>query len=278
MILFVCGAVAVSCGGHAIVRRYVPSEDLIEHNDVAGFMISVVGVIYAVLLAFVVVVVWQQYDASDANYGSEASEVANVHAYARSLPAVMRDPLQSLVHRYVHEMIDDEWPAMRAGRSSSAATATLDKMFVAVNAIVPHGPVEENTRSRLVEAVQRLFDLRNQRLSDNRTSLPPVLWGALLVGATITIGFGYLFGVVNVRVQLIMTGAVAALIGVMFVLLVELDFPFHHLDITGDALLPSRPPRRRPFGQIARTMRLSGPQPSTIAREGRHAAPPHDVQ
>ena len=293
MVLFVATAVGLGCGGHAIVRHYVPYADLIEHNDVAGFMIAIVGVIYAVLLAFVVVVVWQQYDASDANYGSEASEVANVHAYARSLPPASAHEIQTLTHRYVREMIDDEWPAMRDGRASTAATATLARMFVTVNAVVPHGEVEDSARARLVESVQRLFDLRNRRLADNETSLPPVLWGALLVGAAITVGFGYLFGVVNVRVQFMMTGAVAALIGVMFVLLVELDFPFqrdsaispgrwleleHYLDITGDALAPLPEPIRRPFGLITRTHRVPGQQTSTIAREGRHAAPPHDVQ
>jgi high-affinity Fe2+/Pb2+ permease len=87
-------------------------------------------------------------------------------------------------------------------------------------------PAQNDTRMYLRETLARLRDLRNRRLSDNGETLPPVLWAALLAGAVITVGFGFLFGVKNFRIQLIMTGAVAALIAMMFTLLVELDFPF----------------------------------------------------
>ena len=32
-----------------------------KHNEVAGFIFATVGVVYAVLLAFVVIVVWEQF-------------------------------------------------------------------------------------------------------------------------------------------------------------------------------------------------------------------------
>lgn len=250
MLLFVGGAAGAACAVHALVRRFVPYRDLADQNDVAGFMIAIVGIIYAVLLAFVIVIVWQQYNESDTNYGSEVSAAADIHAFARSLPVAQARSTQALVHRYIREMIDREWPAMRDGRHSTVATATLASLEQTVAGVRPRDVEQEDARSHLLESVQRVFDLRNRRLADNSETLPPVLWAALILGAVITVAFGYLFGVAKFRIQLLMTASIAALIAIMFTVLVELDFPFRrdsaidagrwvelerYLDIAGDA-------------------------------------------
>ncbi|MGH3144756.1 MAG: hypothetical protein ACRDTR_03045 [Rubrobacter sp.] len=54
VVLFVVGAV----GGLVLVQRLVPSVQRSQHNDVAGFIYSVLGVAYAVLLGLMVVAVW----------------------------------------------------------------------------------------------------------------------------------------------------------------------------------------------------------------------------
>jgi hypothetical protein len=48
--------------GPAVVRRYVTLERLRSNNEVAGFKFATVGVIYAVLLAFAIVIVWERYN------------------------------------------------------------------------------------------------------------------------------------------------------------------------------------------------------------------------
>ena len=47
--------------GPVIVRRYVPLERLETNNEVAGFKFAAVAVLYAVLLAFAVIVVWERF-------------------------------------------------------------------------------------------------------------------------------------------------------------------------------------------------------------------------
>jgi hypothetical protein len=42
----------------------VPTEVRQKHNDVAGFIYAVLGVVYAVLLALVVIAVWEEFDAA----------------------------------------------------------------------------------------------------------------------------------------------------------------------------------------------------------------------
>ena len=54
--------VALSLVGLCLVRRYASPEVLAASNDVVGNYLQTLGTIYAVLLAFVVFVVWQQFN------------------------------------------------------------------------------------------------------------------------------------------------------------------------------------------------------------------------
>ena len=46
----------ITVGSLFLVMRFIPFHRLKSHNDVAGFIFSTIGVIYAVLLAFMVIV------------------------------------------------------------------------------------------------------------------------------------------------------------------------------------------------------------------------------
>ncbi len=47
----------IACLGPRLVRRFVALEKLTTNNEVAGFKFATVGVLYAVLLAFAIILV-----------------------------------------------------------------------------------------------------------------------------------------------------------------------------------------------------------------------------
>src|SRR5262249_48591558 len=55
----VASGIALALGGLLVARRILPRERLAPHHDMIGPEFQVVGTIYAVLLAFVVITVWQ---------------------------------------------------------------------------------------------------------------------------------------------------------------------------------------------------------------------------
>src|SRR4028118_1596380 len=85
-VLPVCAVALVAVAGLEAVRRLVPAERRQEHNDVAGFIYAVVGVIYAVLLALVVIAVWEEHEAARATAREEANGLADGFWIAHSLP------------------------------------------------------------------------------------------------------------------------------------------------------------------------------------------------
>ena len=88
--LLVLGIVAVleifSVGLMLACRSKLGPDRLKLNNEVAGFKFSVIGVLYAVLLAFLVIAVWENYNATNTAIRNEAKAVGNLTQLSYALP------------------------------------------------------------------------------------------------------------------------------------------------------------------------------------------------
>ncbi|MBV8404740.1 MAG: DUF4239 domain-containing protein, partial [Gammaproteobacteria bacterium] len=71
--------------GPYVVRRRVRFERLRGNNEVAGFKFAVIGVLYAVLLAFVVIISWERFYDAEKAITAEAGAAATVYRLSRGL-------------------------------------------------------------------------------------------------------------------------------------------------------------------------------------------------
>jgi len=196
--LIVGGIVLLSVAGLLVVHRIVPHALRRSHNDVAGVMIAVVGVVYAVLLAFVAVAVWQDYNTADAIVHREASLAGDIHQDALNMKA-------------------PAGPALRP-----RAAVTLDDLQNEVFNYQYRGPIFND----FLQRVNALADARRDRLINGNSGLQPVAWFVLLAGSALTISFCFLFGVPDLRVHALMTALVAASVALVIFLIVSFDYPF----------------------------------------------------
>jgi hypothetical protein len=212
---------------HALINRRVSASRLIQHNDVAGFVFSVIGVIYAVVLGFVVVVVWEKFDEANGHVQVEAAAASDLYRTVGALDPAFRDKVRRQLETYAHHEIDIEWPLMARNALPHAGMAGgLESIVTEVDQYQPKGPGQVNVHQIALGDAERLLDARRQRISDTAPSVPDLLWFALICGAAATLGFSYLFGVENRPAQLIMTAILAGVIAILFVVIHEFDSPF----------------------------------------------------
>lgn len=131
--LFVVAAV----GGLVLVQRLVPSAQRRLHNDVAGFIYSVLGVAYAVLLGLMVVAVWQSWEEAESVTTDEANELAEIFWLAHGLPDAQGRRIQELTRSYAREVVQEEWRLMEQGRASPRAWVLLDEIRGSIQAVDP---------------------------------------------------------------------------------------------------------------------------------------------
>ena len=222
-ILVIGGFVLLSLLFARVVSALFPKELLREHNELAGFIFAVIGVIYAVVLGFVAVGVWERFTAADDRTYDEASAITAVYRDARSFGnwQLLRHDIRS----YVHYTITIGWPALESGKASSDSTSSE-----ILSRDVHHTPVrdlrEAQVFGHMLERMSEALLDRDARLTEDASGLNGVMWMVVFVGGFITIAFSYLFGFLRTSMQLVMIGTLAFLIGLVIFLTMSLDFPF----------------------------------------------------
>lgn len=219
-------AVAAALSVHVLLTRWFESDDLAEHNDVAGFIIAVAGTLYAVVLGFVTVVVWQQYDGTKERLALETAAVTDTWHTAVGLPSAVRSRLRHDMLDYATLMARDEWPLMRTGAVSPRGDAVIMDAIDAVGSVHDNDGGTTNAQAVTLNSLDQLHDARLRRVAANTSGLSWLEWAVLVIGAVIVLGLCCIFGVRNVPAHRMMIGCVAAIVASMFVLIFELQFPY----------------------------------------------------
>jgi hypothetical protein len=209
-----------------LVRRLVPVSALAAHNDALGGYLQTLGTIYAVLLAFVVFVVWSQYNDVHATVEREANEIADLIRIAGGLPAAVCDGVRDELRRYVEAVVGEEWRTMARGESSGRAAALLDQLWRELQALEPATAREQALYAEALARFNDLSDHRTHRLLGSRTRVPATMWLLLGVGAVLTLGSMALFGVRAFWSHALMTSSLAILICFVLYVIYDLDNPF----------------------------------------------------
>jgi hypothetical protein len=217
-------SVAISLIGLLVVRKLAPANWLHANNEVAGNYLQTIGTIYAVLLAFVVFVVWQQHNEARCAVEAEANELSDLYRVTHALPNSQR-ALDCIV-AYGRSVVDEEWPAMGRGVASPKTDSALKDVWQAILAISLKTNVEEALYSEALARFNDLSDARSHRLFCSLLRLPPSLWVLLMTNGCLVVGSMWIFGLASFFAHALMTIALAGSIAFILFLVADLDNPF----------------------------------------------------
>jgi Protein of unknown function (DUF4239) len=225
-IMFVFVVTAAAVIGLLLVRRRVDHAALARHNNVATAVFSVLGTLLTVLLAFVVIVVWESEDKAVERTALEAGVLGDLMRDAGLFPDPERTELRNELREYGQAVINEEWPAMASGESSPHVWDVVNRLFDSFSRLKPAAPWEVNIHSEMLTRLNDLSDHRRWRLLSANSKVPPLLWGVLGAGTLITLGFSYFLGVQGDRAHVLITGSLAAMIAMTLYLVFAMDRPF----------------------------------------------------
>jgi hypothetical protein len=209
-----------------VMQQKVPELVSSEHGAVGlNAIVSVIGM-YGILLAFVILALFESFATAELNAEREASALAQVRRASRALPTDVASEIDSTMTEYIHLVVDREWNLMEDGRSSLAAWAAVDRFYETLRNYEP------DTESRVVfygETVAQLdavVDARRARTADARKGLPGELLILVFGGALLVVAFLCLGGSSKYRAHAVFVAGVAALVGFNVLLVVLMDHPY----------------------------------------------------
>lgn len=154
------------------VRRILPAGLRRQHNEVTAALFLIIGVTYAVLLAFVAMLAWENFNRAKAASYAEAAAILDVYNAAIGFTDPKTSLMRSDIIGYAREVVNVEWPAQAQGRTVDEVSAYLERLNNAAVALDPSSLAAGNLHAMLLQALMRLQDARQDNSLPRRRQFP----------------------------------------------------------------------------------------------------------
>jgi hypothetical protein len=225
-ILLVVASSALAVMGLLAVRRFLRARDLISCHDVGGYLLSVVGTLYAVTLGLIVVDSMHRFQQARATTDQETNALADVMLLSDHLPGERRERIRQLATAYIDQVVNEEWRTMDQGKHSPRARAAAIRLVDSVVAFEPRTEKEKAAYAAQLTAICQFWDSRRSRTLTASHGIPTLEWTVLVIGGVITVAFTYFFKLEHLKIQLVMTSLVATMIVLNIFLVLMFGYPF----------------------------------------------------
>lgn len=225
-VLIIGGSLAISLGGMWLVRTKVPRQTLLENHEVAGYMLSIVGTLYAILLGLIVVNVQSKFEVANQMAMTEANCLSDV----AHLAALYSDSTRRAIHGHLYDYAvaakEQDWSKVSTGEMQEATIKPYRALWKTINKMELQGSKQESGFSNVLSTMAQLSDARRFRMVATRNGLSPILWAVLIIGEVLIVWFTYFFFVENIKAQTLMTSFVVIFLSLNLLLVFLYDNPY----------------------------------------------------
>ncbi|MUL81250.1 MULTISPECIES: DUF4239 domain-containing protein [unclassified Mycolicibacterium] len=224
--LFLAGVLAASIllavGMVWIANKTVYRPGAKRQTGTLSPFLTTVALVYGALLGFTVVVAWEQFSSAEENVTNESSTLATMYRQTVSLPAPEQVRMRDLLRTYT-VAAQAEWDARQRDVAGGSARAAITDMY---RVLGQQATTADPINAEIREQLNVLTTQRNTRVLDAKPRIPGLLWSGLLFGAVLLIGLIGFTHLGNTLSHMVLSSAVAVLLGLLLFLIFWLDHPF----------------------------------------------------
>jgi hypothetical protein len=220
--------VGAALGGLVLARRWGRQRGLhaLVDNGVTGWIFSAILTVYAIAIGLIAVAAWSDASQASSVASYEAAAIAALYRDLTGYPDATRGDLQGTLARYTRFVVDEAWPAQRRGDVPTGGRDILDELQHTLFGFDPANDRERLLHGETLRAFNIMIDFRRQRLEAVSYAVPGRLWSVVLVGAAIAISASWVFSVESLRLHALLTGLLAAMIGLLVFFIASVDRPY----------------------------------------------------
>jgi len=204
-------------------KRFPPSRTAEQQNIVLGPFAFVVT-LYAFLLSFVVINLWQTFSQAQRTVVIEAETVSVLYQLTESFPGAQM--IRQAMTQYVKSVSQDEWPAIAGGKTSPKTEALYNQIWRGVRDLVPATAKEQLLYAELLDQLSTFANSRRDRLLIAGGSIPKLMWTILIYGGLLLLSGLYYLNIGSPREQIVIDFTVIAILFATIYLGLEFSGPF----------------------------------------------------
>jgi hypothetical protein len=227
-VLTIGGFVLFALGALGITRRFIHNRTANAHNEVMIALFQGASVTYAVLLGFMVIVVWQAYDNAHKVVADEAAGLVALYRLTYGIDASQGVEMRKLIRGYAGAVVSDEWKTF--ARSSLGSDRTrkylgdIDRLFARMPAAIK--TADADVDAEILRAKSTVIADRNLRLLEVSDPIPAIMWLGAFGGAVIVIIMSCFIDMEHPKPHFLMSGMMAGLLGLLLFIVLVLSRPF----------------------------------------------------
>jgi len=221
--------VAFALGGLTLYRKYLLPKLRYGHgdSDFSAGMVAAIMVFYGLALALTAVHLWEMHQDVAKITARESACLAALWRDVSEYPEPTRSLLQAGLKDYVDYTIHEAWPLQRKGKVPMQGIQRIDRFQTTLMQFEPKTEGQKLLMGQALRSYDTMIEVRRMRLDAVEMHLPGVMWLVIFFGAVISLMSSYYFPVEDYRVHATQVALLASLIGVVLIMIVALDRPFH---------------------------------------------------
>lgn len=225
-LIFVVGTLIVALASFALVSRFLPVWRNERSSQTITGVAAMVMTIFALVLAFVIVNLYNSYNSAVNNVAAEATSLTELVQDTRELPPPVQHRINRAVAQYVVEVREREFERLRIGRNDPRAQQLLSNIFYAVQSYSPVTTAQQAFYSSATEQLHTIVGERESRLDAAETSIPKPLLDLMILFAVLTLAISLFIATHHTPVDIAIVVIIAIVVSAGLLTAVILQYPF----------------------------------------------------
>ena len=234
----------VTAGIYAVIKVFAVGERARSFKTVTPGLLSPLGVIFGLFIAFTAAQVWADGEKARAEIDREASALRGAAILATNFPEEFQVQLRELIRRYIAEVVAQEWPMMAQG-TANLRTITPGALTEALQATLALNPSHEGQKTAqrdIATAFETALDARRQRIIISESQVNLLKWACLFIQAVCALVAIAMIHSDNRLASILALGVFATGVAASTLLILAHDRPFTgEISIKPDPLLQVMP-------------------------------------
>jgi len=151
-------------------------------------MLPPLGILFALLVGFIAVEVWNNFDKAKLAVASEASALRAVVLLAGTFPDEQKIRIYALIDRHIDEAMNKE--SAMAQQQATLSTLRANALIEALHEVLTLKPADDRQRiaqPEMVKALESALDARRQRIIVSQSAVGKVKWAGILLQGLCTL-------------------------------------------------------------------------------------------
>ncbi|QYD73310.1 DUF4239 domain-containing protein [Paraburkholderia edwinii] len=166
---------------HVVTGRLAAGPHGRSWMTVSPGLLSPIGVIFGLLVAFTAAQVWTDTERASAAVAAEASALRSVVIVSAVLPEGPRGQIRELVKEHIEHVVDEEWPMMARGDVTlKISPPELNKALQLTLSLTLETPGQQTAQREVATYLEQALEARRQRILVSRSEVNPVKWLSLI--------------------------------------------------------------------------------------------------